>query len=175
VSGIPLGPARGRLLLHTTRDGLASAAGHDLVIEATRWSGDLRPAGAGLADSTVDVTVDLASLVVVSGRGGALPLTDRDRAEIAATMRTLLGTGSAEFRSTRVVPDAGAIEGSLSLNGVTRPSTLRVVPVSTDRYRGTTTVIQSEYGIKPYSAFFGALRVGDAVTVEFTLDLTSGA
>jgi hypothetical protein len=55
---------------------------------------------------------------------------------------------------------------------VTRPSTLHVVPVSSDRYEGSTTVVQSEYGIKPYSAFFGALRVHDAVTVEFTLDLT---
>ena len=158
MSGIPLGPPRGRLLVRTTRDGLAAVVGHDLVIEVTRWSGDLRPAGDDLAGTTVDVTADLDSLTVVSGSGGTLPLTDRDRAEIASTMRKLLGAGSAEFRSTRVVPDAGTVEGNLSLHGVTRPITLRVEPVSPDRYRGTTTVTQSEYGIKPYSAFFGAIR-----------------
>jgi len=174
VSGIPLTPANGRILLHTTRDGLASAVGHDLTIEATRWSGDLRPAGDDLAATTVDVSVDLSSLTVVAGTGGALPLTERDRDEIAATMRKLLGAGAAEFQSTNVIPSSGTVEGTLSLNGVTRPSTLRVEPVSTDRYKGSTTVVQSEYCLKPYSAFFGALRVSDAVTVEFTLDLTVG-
>ena len=34
------------------------------------------------------------------------------------------------------------------------------------RYRGTGTVVQSAYGIKPYTAFFGALKVRDTVDVE---------
>jgi hypothetical protein len=33
-------------------------------------------------------------------------------------------------------------------------------------YRGTGTVVQSAYGIKPYTAFFGALKVRDTVDVE---------
>ena len=36
-----LGPDRGRIILRTFRDGLAATAGHDLTIEATRWSGVL--------------------------------------------------------------------------------------------------------------------------------------
>src|SRR4029453_7898189 len=39
------------------------------------------------------------------------------------------------------------------------------------RYRATATVVQSNYGIKPYTAFLGALRVRDAVDVEVELDL----
>jgi hypothetical protein len=35
-----------------------------------------------------------------------------------------------------------------------------------DRYRATTTVRQTSFGIKPYSGFLGALRVSDAVELE---------
>jgi hypothetical protein len=174
LSGIPLGPASGRLLIRTARAGLASAVGHDLVIEATGWSGDLRPAGDDLSGTSVDVTVDLDALVVVSGSGGAKPLTERDRAEIGSTMRRLLGSGQAVFRSTRVSPDGtggGTIDGELSLHGVTGSVTLRVTAAGPDRYDGSGTVVQSAFGITPYSAFLGALRVRDAVTVEFSVTL----
>ena len=40
-----------------------------------------------------------------------------------------------------------------------------------DRYRATTVVTQSAYGIKPYSAFLGALKVRDDVEVEIEVDL----
>jgi hypothetical protein len=33
-------------------------------------------------------------------------------------------------------------------------------------------VPQSAFGIKPYSGFFGALKLRDEVTVEFDLDLS---
>jgi hypothetical protein len=35
-------------------------------------------------------------------------------------------------------------------------------------------VVQSAYGIKPYTAFLGALKVRDAVGVAATVDLTGG-
>ena len=40
-----------------------------------------------------------------------------------------------------------------------------------DRVRGGATVTQSRWGIKPYSAFFGALRLADDVEVEFDVRL----
>ena len=39
-------------------------------------------------------------------------------------------------------------------------------------YQATTTVRQTDFGIKPYSAFLGALKVADAVEVEVDLDLS---
>src|SRR4051794_25875121 len=35
-----LGPSTGRLVIRTGRAGLGRRAGHDLTIEATRWSGE---------------------------------------------------------------------------------------------------------------------------------------
>jgi hypothetical protein len=37
------------------------------------------------------------------------------------------------------------------------------------RLRGHATVTQSRWGIKPYSAFAGALRLADDIQVEFDL------
>ena len=39
------------------------------------------------------------------------------------------------------------------------------------RARGSATITQSKWGIKPYSAFFGALRLRDEVEVEFDVAL----
>ena len=40
-----VGADRDRLVLNTGRDGLAASAGHDLIIEASRWSGELTVGG----------------------------------------------------------------------------------------------------------------------------------
>jgi hypothetical protein len=39
------------------------------------------------------------------------------------------------------------------------------------RYRGTATLAQTGFGIKPYTGFFGALKLRDEVGVEFEVDL----
>jgi polyisoprenoid-binding protein YceI len=85
------------------------------------------------------------------------------------------GQPTATFVSTRVVPtpDGGAIDGTLTLNGVERPLRLQIVRTSPEHYRGNATVVQTEHGIKPYSAFFGALKLRDEVAVEFDVDLTA--
>ena len=49
---------------------------------------------------------------------------------------------------------------------MSRPFRLQVAQSDLGTYRGTGTVVQSAYGIKPYTAFFGALKVRDTVDVE---------
>ena len=175
-----LGPDRGRILLRTFRDGLAAQAGHDLTIEAIRWSGDLR-VNDDLSPAGLEVRVDLGALVVREGTGGVKPLTDRDRREIAVTMRKVLGAGQhpeAVFAADKFRPDAdggGEISGTLTLRGQARPLRLQVKQTGTGRYHAETQVVQSNYGIKPYTAFLGALRVRDAVDVAVELDLSDPA
>jgi len=175
-----LGPDRGRILLCTFRDGLAAQAGHDLTIEATRWSGELG-VNDELSPAGLEVRVDLGALVVREGTGGVKPLTDRDRREIAVTMRKVLGAGQhpeAVFAADKFRPDAdggGEISGTLTLRGQARPLRLQVKQTGTGRYHAKTQVVQSNYGIKPYTAFLGALRVRDAVDVAVELDLSDPA
>jgi polyisoprenoid-binding protein YceI len=158
---------------------MASSAGHDLTIEATRWSGELT-VGDDLAPTALEVKIDMTALVAREGTGGLKPLTDKDRREIGATARKTLATDrypEAVFTATGFEPDAGGgtVSGTLTLHGVERPITLKVSKNGDDRYRATTSVVQSDYGIKPYSGFLGALKVRDEVSIEADVDLSEPA
>lgn len=172
-----LGPDTGRAVLKTGRAGLVARAGHDLTIEITRWSAQAEvPAeeDGGLAAATITAELDLGSLAVREGTGGVKPLTDGDRKEIQKTIGQILGGGTASFVSSRIIPSGasgGAIEGTVTLNGTTQPARLQVTTSGSGRYRGSTTVIQTAFGIKPYVGLFGALKLKDEVGLEFEIDL----
>jgi polyisoprenoid-binding protein YceI len=174
-----LGPSAGRVLVKTGRAGLAAKVGHDLTLEITRWSARVTvPDGDDndgvIAAATLTADLDLGSLAVREGTGGAKPLTDRDRRDIGGTASKILGaTATASFASTRVIPSpgGGAIEGTLALHGTSRPVRLQVISPAPGHYRGTAQVRQSDFGIAPYSGFFGALKLRDEVTVEFEVEL----
>jgi polyisoprenoid-binding protein YceI len=175
-----LGTDRGRIILHTSRDGVAAQAGHDLTIEVGRWSGDLT-LNDDLSPAGLAVRIDMNSLIVREGTGGLKPLTDRDRREIVATARKTLGSDrhpEASFAAEKFEPatdGGGTITGTLTLAGVTRPLRLEVRRTGQDHYHATTSVVQSEYGIKPYRGFFGALKVSDDVAVDVDVDLSDPA
>ncbi len=170
------GPQRGRITLLTTRDGLAAQAGHDLTIEVTQWSAELEVAD-DLTPAGLTVRADMNSLVVREGKGGVKPLTDRDRREIAVTARKLLRTDrypEARFTASGFDqrPDGGgAVPGTLSLAGSDRPVRLEVTRIGSGAYHATGSVRQSDFGIKPYTAFLGVLKVSDAVGIAIDVDL----
>ena len=174
-----LGPGAGRVVLKTSRAGLAARAGHDLTIEVTRWSAQVEvPPDGGVAAATVSAELDLGSLEVREGTGGVKPLTDGDRRDIKKTMTGILGSATATFTSSRVISSGasdGAVEGTVTLNGKTQPARLQVTAPGPGRYRGSATLAQTGFGIKPYTGFFGALKLSDQVTVEFEVDLAQAA
>jgi polyisoprenoid-binding protein YceI len=96
-------------------------------------------------------------------------------------VRKLLATDrnpEAVFAATAFEPDGnggGTASGTFTLTGVARPLRLSVSPAGQDRYRVTGSVLQSDYGIKPYSGFLGALKVRDAVGIEADIDLSESA
>jgi polyisoprenoid-binding protein YceI len=171
-----VGSESGQLQLKTTRTGLGARAGHDLTIEVTRWHGEVV---VDAASSSVNVDVDADSLEVRAGTGGLKPLTDPDRAQIKATIQEkVLHTGqhpAITFRSTRVAGTAESftVEGDLTITGVTQPVTVQG-GLADGRAQGSATVVQTRWGIKPYTGFFGALKLSDEVTVEFSADLAAG-
>ncbi len=107
-------------------------------------------------------------------------MTDGDRADIKKTItEKILHTArhpDIRFRSTRISgqPDAFTIEGDLTILGVARTVMVQCAASADGRVRGTATVKQSEWGIKPYSAFLGALRLKDEVEVQFEVELPTG-
>jgi polyisoprenoid-binding protein YceI len=170
------GTDKGRITLRTSRDGLVAQAGHDLIIDAARWSGEL-VVGADLAPASLEVKVDLGALVVRDGTGGIKPLSDRDKREIAVSARKILSADrypQATFTAVSFEPsgDAGVVAGTLVLAGQSRPARLEVSQTAPGHYHATTTIRQTDFGIKPYSAFLGSLKVADAVQVEVDIDLS---
>ena len=110
------------------------------------------------------------------GTGGVKPLSDADRAEIHKTLKEVLHTGqhpTITFRSRRVDGSVASFtcDGELTIMGVTQPVALQG-RVTDGRVVGEATVVQSRWGIRPYSAFFGALKLSDEVKVDFDVALT---
>jgi polyisoprenoid-binding protein YceI len=171
-----LGPESGRLLVHTTRTGLGAKAGHDLTIEITRWHGRATADPGTPANSSVTVEVDANSFQVRKGTGGVKPLGDADRAEIHKTLKEILNTAqhpTISFSSRRVDGSAASFtcDGELTIMGVTQPVIVQG-RVADGRVAGGASVIQSRWGIRPYSAFFGALKLSDEVKIDFDVALT---
>jgi hypothetical protein len=156
-----LGPENGTLTVHTRKGGAAAKAGHDLVIEVTRWR-------ASYDETELSLTADAGSLRVRSGSGGISPLGDEEKAGIAQTIdEEVLKGGSIAFRSTRVhrAGDRIDVEGELELLGRTAPVSFALTDHA-GHLTGRATVKQSNWGIKPYSALFGTLKVRDELEVE---------
>ncbi len=156
------GPENATLTVRTKRTGAASKAGHDLLIEVTSWSATLDPD----ADPALTLTADSRSLRVLEGSGGIQTLGEDDKAGIEKTIdeEVLMGT-AIEFRSTSV--EGGRVEGELELAGERHPISFELAAGEDGQFAGSATVKQSDWGMKPYSALFGTLKVADEVDVAF--------
>ncbi len=173
-----LGPEAGKITLNVYRDGVAARMGHNLVLEATKWSGKAEVDADDPAASSVKLTIDPRSLEIVEASGGIKPLSDKDRADIKKNIndKILLTLRNPEitFQSTEVSGTAPNIQvkGSLTLAGKSRPLTLDVrVDESSGRASGKTTLQQSSFGIKPFSAMLGALKIKDTIDIQFDVKI----
>ncbi len=162
-----LGPDNATLRVKTGRHGAAAKAGHDLVIEVQSWEATLNVA-EDVGQSSLQLTADATSLHVIEGVGGMQALGDDDKADIRKTIdKDVLKKKAIEFTSSSIADDGGrlAVSGDLSMGGKSKPVDF-VVSGDGGKVTGSAAVKQSDWGIKPYSALFGALKVNDDVTVE---------
>jgi polyisoprenoid-binding protein YceI len=168
------GPGDATLLVKTGRKGAAAKAGHDLVIEVTRWGATL---DVGAAATALTLDVDSRSLRVLEGTGGMTALGDEEKAAIAQTIDDEVLEGAAiAFRSSAVEagPDGGLrVQGDLAI-GDARHEVAFDLAVG-DRLTGSARLLQTDWGIKPYSALFGALKVADEVEIVVDAGLPAGA
>jgi hypothetical protein len=162
------------LTVRTTRRGAAGKAGHDLEMQLTRWSAQLELGENPQAWLTADST----SFKVIDGTGGVKPLDAEERAAIPQTIdeEVLKGT-PIEFHSTRIDVDRGGhtvdVEGDLDLFGQRHPVTFKLNVGFNGRMSGSAIVTQSQWGLEPYTALFGTLKVSDDVEVEIRGDTRS--
>jgi polyisoprenoid-binding protein YceI len=160
--------SKAEVLVFTFKEGVFSAVAHDLKLRATRFRVDVD-------GETVKADFELSSLVVVSamkaGRDDPHALSATSRAQIERNMmKDVLETRRfpiARFESTQVTPEA--VEGRLTLHGVTRAlrGTRSLPTVAEFRFD------QRDFGIKPYSALLGTLKLQPQVLVRVTLPATA--
>ena len=170
-----LGPENGTLSVRTTRSGAAAKAGHNLVIHVTDWQATLE-VGEDPAQISIVLDADATSLRVHEGTGGMQALGDDDKASIGETIDDdVLQRQAIEFRSTAVQTASGggaiSVEGELTLAGKTGPIAFDLTIEDDGKLNGSVVVKQTDWGITPYSALFGALKVVDEVEVEIDAGL----
>lgn len=172
-----LGPDSGELLVNTRRTGAAAKAGHDLKIVVTSWSGTLEVPEPP-ASPSITLTADGSSLRVREGRGGLQALGEDDKDNIRQTIDDeVLKRTAIEFRSSGVETSADGdhmhVEGELELGASKRTIDFELTVTGHDGLTGQATIKQSDWGIKPYSALFGTLKVADEVEVTVRASLQS--
>jgi Fe-Mn family superoxide dismutase len=170
-----LGPENGTLSVRTGRTGAAAKAGHDLLIHVTAWEARVE-VGEDPARTTIVLDVDGGSLRVREGTGGMQPLGPDDRKSIQASIDDeILHRRAIAFRSTAVDAAPGgdrlSVRGDLTLVDTTAPVAFDLVVSGDTGIAGSAIVKQSDWGITPYSALFGALKVVDEVEVAIDADL----
>jgi hypothetical protein len=176
-----LGPDQAKLTVRTGKGGAAAMAGHDLLIEVTRWNATL----ALGADPSLTLSADSRSMRVLEGTGGVKGLDTGDRANIDQTIDDeVLRGGTIEFRSTSIAVNGDGqvnvnvnVDGELELLGQRGPVSFELTIGDDGRLTGEAAIKQTEFGIKPYSALFGTLKVADEIriTIDGQLPDDTGA
>jgi polyisoprenoid-binding protein YceI len=159
---------RSTLTVRVFKAGLFSAFGHNHEIRA--------PIARGSFDESanlpsVELQVDTRQLQALDP-----DLSAKDRAEVQQTMLGPTVLDSARFPQIRfrslTVEKAGEgkwrVHGDLTVHGETRPVLVEVNGGS-GHYRGSASVRQTDFGIKPVSAAGGSIKVKDEVRVEFEI------
>lgn len=168
-----------QILLFTFKEGLLSRVAHDLRLHVEHFT-------ITRDDEHITARIEPASIVVDGVMHGARldpdGLGPRDRSKITQTIRTdILRTRqhpNIEFRGRLELPELlgrpGPAEplrcvGELWLLGVRRPLTILARREGT-RVRASFEIQPSDFGIAPYKALAGAIRLQDRVRVELDLD-----
>lgn len=170
---LTFGPDRATCEVLTFKEGLLSPVAHDLLLRVTSFQIDVESAAPA-----VSAQFDAGSLRVASAmrEGQPVPgaLRPTDAKEIEATIsREVLRVSRfpvVRFASASVSRTGAGYEiaGQLTLLGATRDLALRV---RRDAGQLTTEVrvVQPDYGIRPYRAMLGTLRVKGEVVVRVSI------
>ena len=162
------------ILVFSYKDGLLAKMAHDLKIRVEKFSIDVDD-----ESRAIEARFDPKSLRVVSARKdgrddpGALSSGDIQKvhANIEKDVLDVRRHPEITFRSRDVVETERGhrVAGDLTLHGVTRPIVAEIVRDG-ETYRTELRLHQPDFGIKPYSAALGALKVKADVLVTVTTE-----
>lgn len=156
----------------TFKDGLLSKIAHDLKIEVQKID-------VQLDEGKLVATADASSLRVVCARKdgqdapGTLSASDKSKIE-GNIQKDVLDTRrhpQIRFESTEITRDGdrnAVIAGTLTLHGRSQPITVSAKLVD-GTWAAEFPIDQPTFGIKPYSAMMGTLKIKPVVRVQVEL------
>ena len=163
-----------RAWIFTYKEGLLSRVAHDLKLEVTRFT-------IAIEETGTEARLDTRSLRVVcaqqDGRDAPSLLSSRDHRKIESQINSdVLHSArfpEATFRSEEFTRSKGGLQlrGRLILHGRERPLAMRFAREG-KTWRGETWIHQPDFGIVPFKAAFGALKV--KADVKLRLELAAG-
>jgi polyisoprenoid-binding protein YceI len=170
-------PARSRFTVQAFADGLLSFLGHSPTFAIRDFAGAVEFVDDLIARMRLELSVGAQSLAAL----GDLPAGDRREIE-ERTRQEVLESGAfpevtfrgaaADVEKVETGRYRMALEGTLTLRGVTRPYRGEAeLTMFADglRLRGEAGLRVSEFGIAPVTALGGTLRLKDAVKFVFDL------
>jgi len=165
-----LDAAAARCRVFTFKEGLLSRVAHDLEIDVTRFEIEVSDDGAVVARFWPDSLRVLHALE--DGRPAPRALSDKDKRKIeknieAEVLEVKRHPGPITFRASGASGSDGplTIEGTLTLHGRERRLTVRARREG-DALLARVRLHQPDFGITPYSAMLGALKIQPEVEVE---------
>ena len=179
-------PAASQIRIYVYRAGAAARLGHNHVLSAPAFEGYVSIPSAQAADARFDLSVAWTDLVIddpaLRAETGGNFGGERSADDIAGTRRNMLGDrGVQADRFPLVRFHSMAIEGDwpvliaqveVTLHGVTRtqPVVLHVEHGGESlKVSGAMLLRQSDFGITPFSALGGLMKVQDMVAITFAL------
>lgn len=159
-----LDPQNTSCRVFTYKEGLLSAIAHDLELSVTDFTIELDEGSDGV---TLDARFSPSSLRVVRAVTGSI--SERDKATIEKNIQeeVLHTRRHSEIRFRYQGPKADTVTGQLSLHGQERPQRVSIRSEANQRI-AEATIHQPDFGIKPYTAMMGTLRIRADVRVVVT-------
>ena len=159
----------------TYKEGLLSPVAHDLKLRVTKFqievSDDLQHLEASFDSSSLRVESAMRN-----GREAPGVLSDRDKRTIETNIveEVLQSKKHPEIRyaSGSIVrrDNLALIAGTLTICGRSRLLTVEAIHIE-DAWRSSTKINQPDFGVKPYTAMLGTLRIRPDITVTTHLHL----
>lgn len=172
----------GKLSVYTYKEGFLSAVAHDLLIEVTNFRVELHVPAAAMNLATVKAEIQANSLKVLCAMKDGLNrhdlLKEKDKSDIEeATFKDVLHPDKypvIQFCSTNIQEKEGTyqVKGELTLHGTTRPVEIHARTTTGKDLKGKFVLSQKDFGIKPYKALLGTLKVKNEVEITFDLSLS---
>ncbi|MBI5206429.1 MAG: YceI family protein [Candidatus Firestonebacteria bacterium] len=180
-----LGAETSSLYIYTYKSGSLSLLSHDLLIKVNEFCLDFDLKSRNAGESKMYLTVETNSLevicVVIGEKRYEKLLTEKDKREIEKNIKSdqILAVRkypTIKFVSNHIKEEENCflVSGELTIKKLTKGLNLTLMKDIEKPYNkltGRCTILQSDFGLVPYSTLFGVLGVRDRLDISWEINL----